>query len=66
MCIVSEIYTTSLDITAHTNHKIGTSISLRRIVRFLADCRLQQRELAATDQGVVNKWFDNSGITIGR
>ena len=65
VCTVAEIRTTGLDITAHTNNKTGTPISLRRIGQFPVDRRPQQRELATTDQGVVNEWFDNSGITIG-
>lgn len=65
MCIISKIHTTGLDITAHINHKIGTSIFLRCIGQFPIDCQLQQRELAGTDQVVVNEWFDNDDITIG-
>lgn len=65
VCTVSKIYTTSLDINTNTNHKIGTPISLRCIGQFPIDCQAQQRELAATDQVVINEWFDNNGITIG-
>ncbi len=65
VCTVSEIHTLGLDTTAHTNHKNGTPISLRRIGQFPVDRRPQQRELSTTDQVVINEWFDDSGITIG-
>lgn len=55
VCIVSKIHTIGLDTTAHTNHKIGTPISLRRIGQFLLDRRPQQRDLSAMDQVVVDK-----------
>ncbi len=65
MCTVSEIHTFGLETTAHTNHKNGTPISLRHIGQFPVDRRPQQQELSTTDQVVMNKWFDDSGITIG-
>ena len=66
VCTASEIRVAGLDITAHTNHSSGTPITLHRIGQFPVDRRPQQRELVAVDQAVINQWFDNSGITIGR
>ena len=65
VCTITKICTTSLDITAHTNNKTGTLISLQHIGQFPVDCQHEPRELAITNQVVMNNWFDNSGITIG-
>ena len=65
VCTIAKICTTGLDITSHTNNKTGTPISLRRIGQFPVDRQSEQRELATTDQIVVNNWFYDSGITIG-
>ena len=65
ICTIAKILTTGLDITAHTNNKTGTPISLRRIGQFLVDRRPEKRKLATTNQVIVNNWFDDSGITIG-
>ncbi len=62
---VSEIRIAGLDITAHTNHNLSTPITLKRIGQFPVHRRPQRRELVAFDQGTINQWFDDSGITIG-
>lgn len=51
---IAEIYTTGLDITAYTNNKTGTPISLCRIGQFPVDRRPEQWELAVTGQVIVN------------
>lgn len=61
----SEIRTSGLDITAHTNQKVCTPITLRRIGQFPVDRRPEQRELVGMDQTFIEQWFDGSGITIG-
>lgn len=65
VCIAAKIHTSGLDITAHTNQKADTLIILQRIGQFLIDRWPKHRELADVNQTIINRWFDNSGITIG-